>query len=89
MRCSELKIYALWDVQGYKNIMVMLSWKRSITFMFEEIFAPILPYAIQTISPKVCVKRYTATAKALWCIQKNSIESTKFNRIYIYFLSVL
>ena len=33
--------------------------------MFEESFAPILPYAIQTISPKVCVKRYTATAKAL------------------------
>ena len=33
--------------------------------MFEVSFAPILPYTIQTISPKVCVKRYTATAKAL------------------------
>ena len=30
--------------------------------MFEESFAPILPYTIQTISPKVCVK---AKAKAL------------------------
>ena len=34
-------------------------------FMFKESFAPILIHAIQIISSKACVKRYTATAKAL------------------------
>ena len=33
--------------------------------MFEESFAPILPRAIQTISLKTCVRRYTVTAKNL------------------------
>ena len=30
--------------------------------MFEESFAPILLHAIQIISSKTCLKRYTATA---------------------------
>ena len=80
MRYPGLKIYALWDVQGYKNIMALLSWNR-IFWCFTTYYS---------ISSKTCVKRYTATAKGLWCIQtksKNSSEKcshTKFNKIYIY-----
>ena len=33
--------------------------------MSEESFGPIVLHAIQTIRLKTCVKRYTATAKAL------------------------
>ena len=48
-----------------KNIMVKNIIVKNVYHMFEESFAPILPDNIQTISSKTCVKRYTATAKAL------------------------
>ena len=48
-----------------KNIIVKNIIVKNAYHMFEESFALILPHDIQTISSKTCVKRYTATAKAL------------------------
>ena len=88
MGCPGLKTYAFSGVQGYKNTVTWLSWKRSITFYVWRKFCTNFTTCCSHYQLEKLRKKYTGTAKALWCIQtksKNSAELThRLNSINSY-----